>query len=261
MCCLFSALYGMANVIHITLLPTYLQTVHGLSATLSGVYQLPITFSNLASMALAGLAISAWGRYVPFLWCGPLVYLLGAVLFQQLRADSAAAQYVGYQVPTGVGFGVAVHSSILAVQAVSSADDMPVASVMEVFSMQLGRAVGISVAQSLFVQYLQKGLKRIEVLSGGQAGAFAGDGLRSMVAAMEGMDAEAVGEVREALNEAITTAFVVPVAATAAAAVVTWFVERRTMDVSKRSKTDGDEAAAGSADQPMSEEAKTEGKE
>ena len=264
-CCLFSALYGMANVIHITLLPTYLQTVHGLSATLSGVCQLPITFSNLASMALAGLAISAWGRYVPLLWCGPLVYLLGAVLLQQLRADSTAAQYVACQVPAGVGFGAAVHSSILAVQAVSSAGDMPVASVMEVFSMQLGRAVGISVAQSLFVECLRRGLRRVAALSGEQAAAaaaFAGDdGLRSMVAAMEGMDAETVREVRGVLNEAITTAFVVPVAATAAAAVVTWFVERRTMDVSKRSKTDGDEAVAGSVEQPMSEEAKTGGKE
>lgn len=255
-CCVFSALYGMANVIHITLLPTYLQTVHDISATMSGVYQLPITFSNLTSISLAGFAISAWGHYVPFLCCGPLIYLVGSVLFQQLRADSTAAQYIGYQVPIGAGFGLAVHSSILAVQAVSSPEDMPVASVMEIFSSQLGRAIGISIAQSLFVRTLQDGLQH--VVSADQATEFADDGLGRMVAAMHDLDAPLRERFKDALNTALTTSFIVPVAATAAAAVVTWFVERRTIDVSKGRELGESQAAAGPAARPIPEEAKTE---
>lgn len=260
MCCVFSALYGMANVTHITLLPTYLQTVHGVSATLSGVFQLPTTLSNLASITLTGLAISAWGHYVPFLCSGPLVYLVGAVLFQQLRADSSRAQYIGYQVPVGAGFGIAIHSSMLAVQAVTTPADMAVASVMEVFSGQLGRAVGISVAQSLFVQTLRRGLRRI--VPADEAGGFADEGLEGMVEAMGRLDEPLRKEFRQVLNKALTTAFVVPVAATAAAAVVAWFVEWRTIDVTKgKKKPPGQDET--SASQPTSEASKEheEGKE
>jgi hypothetical protein len=217
----------MANVVHITLLPTYLQTVHDISATLSGVYQLPITFSNILSITLTGFAISAWGYYVPFLWAGPLVYLLGSVLFQRLQADSTPAQYIGYQAPVGAGFGIAVHSSLIAVQAVSLPEDMPVASAMEIFSSQLGRAIGISVAQSLFVSTLQARLQ--EIVSSDQANTFASEGLEKMVVAMHDLDPAMKARFRGALNAALTASFLVPVAATAMASVVTWFAEWRSI--------------------------------
>lgn len=234
-CCVFSALYGAANITHVTLLPTYLQTVHGISATLSGVFQLPITFSNIASMTAASLVISARGHFLPFLCAGPLVYLVGAVLFQQLRTTSGPAWYIGATVPIGAGFGLAIHSSVLAIQAACSPEDMPLAVVLEIFSQQLGRAVGISIAQSVYLQKLQQGLGAVPATGVGVTGQ--SSGLQELVSSMQGMVPARQAEVREALNSAITAAFILPVAATAGAAVSTWFVERRTLDVAKKPTT------------------------
>ncbi|KAH7014274.1 major facilitator superfamily domain-containing protein, partial [Microdochium trichocladiopsis] len=253
-CCAFSALYGAANVTHITLLPTYLQTVHDISATLSGVYQLPITFSNIISVAISSQAISTWGHFLPFLRAGPLVYLVGSVLFQQLRTTSGPAWYIGSEIPIGAGFGLAIHSSVLAIQVVVSPHDMPLAAVMELFSQQLGRAVGISIAQSIFVQNLQAGLRGVVDASGGNSSTsssnssivsdLAGQGLQEMIDSMKALEPASQAAVREVLNGALTTAFILPVAATAGAAVLTWFVETRTIDVSKKAgrASGGDDA-------------------
>ncbi|KAH7032671.1 major facilitator superfamily domain-containing protein [Microdochium trichocladiopsis] len=241
-CCIFSALYGAANMIHFTLLPTYLQTVHDISATLSGVYQLPITLSNITSMALASTVITKYGHYLPFLRAGPLIYLVGAVLFQQMRVTSTAAWYLSAEISIGAGFGLAVHSSLLAVQVVCTGDDIPVAAVMEVFSQQLGRSVGISIAQSVFVQALQGGLADIAAASppiaSEQVLGLAGQGLEEMVRTMQAVEPAVRAAVKQALNSAVATAYILPVAATAGAAVVVWVVENRTIDVSKKAAAD-----------------------
>ncbi|PGH27911.1 hypothetical protein AJ80_00461 [Polytolypa hystricis UAMH7299] len=233
-CCIFSVLYGVANVTHITLLPTYLQTVHDVTPTMSGVYQLTLTSANIVSIMIAGFAMTAWGHYLPFLWGGPLVYLTGSVLFQRLQPDSTAAQYIGYQAIIGAGFGLAIQSSIIAIQNVSPPEDMPIACVTEILCGQLGRAVGISIAQSIFVSGLNQRVR--DIVPPDQADSFTKDGLETMVADMKTLDKPVQARFRGALNDAITTALILPVATTAAASVITWFAERRSIHVSKKTK-------------------------
>ncbi|KXJ90365.1 major facilitator superfamily domain-containing protein [Microdochium bolleyi] len=243
-CCLMSLLNGAANITHITMLPTYLQTVHGLSATMSGVYQLPITGSNIFAMAVASATISRTGRFLPFLHAGPVIYLAGAVLLQQLRPDSPLAWVLGSAVPVGAGFGFTVHACLLAVQnacsAARSKEDMPVAAVMEVFSQQLGRAIAISIAQSVFVQKLYAGLAGLVTASGSPAADsqglldMAGQGLEQMVHTMQTLDPGTRDAVRGVLSAAVTTAFILPVAAMATAALASLVAERRSIDMSKK---------------------------
>jgi hypothetical protein len=230
-CCIFSIFYGVANVTHVTLIPTYLQTVHDVTPTMSGVYQLTMTAANIFSITVAGFAMTAWGHYLPFLWVGPLVYLPGSVLYHRLQPSSTAAEYIGYQAIIGVGFGLAIHSSIIAIQNVSSPEDMPIACVTEIFCGQLGRAIGISIAQSVFVRTLNQSLR--DIVSPEQADNFAKDGLETMVSVMKTLNNPVRDHLRGALNDAIATAFILPVATIAAAGVVSWFAEMKSIDVSK----------------------------
>lgn len=55
------------------LLPTYFQTVHGISTTMSGVYYLPMTLMSTTCIVITGFTITACGYYAPFLWIGPLL--------------------------------------------------------------------------------------------------------------------------------------------------------------------------------------------
>ncbi|KAH6652983.1 major facilitator superfamily domain-containing protein [Truncatella angustata] len=230
-CCLYSLLYGVANIIHSSLLSTYFQTVQDVNITMSGVYYVPRTLSSLIGSVITGFTVTACGYYVPFLWAGPLFFLAGSVLLQHLGAESTMAQYLGYQTVVGFGFGVSIHMSIIAVQVVSSPEDMPLAAVMEVFSGQLGGAVGASIGQNLFVGQLKRRLRM--VVPSDEAEAFASAGLTDMINSMKGFDVKTRESFRLALSDAVTTAFIVPIVATAAAAVVSWFVEWKTIDVSK----------------------------
>jgi hypothetical protein len=232
---------GASNITHITMLPTYLQAVHGVSATLSGVYQLPVTASNITAMFAASMTISKTGQLLPFLYAGPLIYLLGAVLIQQLQVDSPLSWVLGAAIPVGAGFGFTIQGCILAVQNACSTpetrEDMPVAATMEVFSQQLGRSVAISVAQSVFVQKLHSGLKALAATEPQDEGVLlnlAEQGLEQMVRIMDTLDSVVRAGVKSALSTAMTSAFILPVAAMALASVATLLVERRNIDVSKK---------------------------
>ncbi|KFY65379.1 hypothetical protein V496_02610 [Pseudogymnoascus sp. VKM F-4515 (FW-2607)] len=226
-CICFSALYGMANMIHGSMLATYFQTVHNISITLSAVYQIPLTVSSIFSSVVASIAISAWGHYLPFFWAGPPLYLVGAVLLHTLSTTSNVGQLMGYQVPAGIGFGTAVSVTLIAIQAVSTPDDLTSACVADVVAAQVGRAVGISIAQNLFVGLLNQGLR--DIVSPEQAASFARNGLERMIESMKTMDVGLRQQFREALNKAVATSLLVPVAAISLAIIATWFAERRTL--------------------------------
>ncbi|KAH7012489.1 major facilitator superfamily domain-containing protein [Microdochium trichocladiopsis] len=226
-CISFSALYGMAQMIHASMLATYFQTVHDISITMSAVYQIPSTISSIVSSIIANLAISAWNHYLPFLWGGPPIFLAGAVLMHTFSTDSARAELLGYQVPAGIGFGLAVSTTLVAIQGVSSTEDLASACVADAVSAQVGRAVGVSIAQNLFVGLLNNGLR--EIVPAEEAAAFAQNGLERMIESMKTMDEVMRQQFREVLNTAVVTALLIPVAALSMAIVVSWFAERRVL--------------------------------
>jgi hypothetical protein len=230
-CCIFSILYGIASMTYSMLLPTYFQTVHGATATMSGIYYMPMTIVSVVGIVITGFSITAWSHYVPFMWAGPLIFLPGSVLFYLLEPSSTRAEYLGYQVILGLGFGMAIHVSLIAVQVVSLPEDMPTACVTEMLCGQIGGAVGASIAQNLFVSTLRDELR--EIVSMEEAVAFANSGLEAMVESMKSLEVGLREQFRQALNDSVTTAFIVPIVVTALAEVVSWFIERRTIDVSK----------------------------
>lgn len=223
-CCIFSGLYGVAIVTHSYLLPIWFQGVKGTDATLSGVYMLPFTIASTIAVLVAGFSMTASGHYVPFMWVGSLIYVAGSVLYATLKTDSNAGKYLGYQILAGAGFGAAIQVTFIGVQVVTPAIDMPTVCALEVFFRQLGGSVGISVAQSIFLNTLTSHLRSIsgidpEVVI--HAGAIEGSWSNELV------NSSTVDLVKDALNTAITKAFLLPIGATAVAAVFSLGMERR----------------------------------
>jgi hypothetical protein len=244
-CCVFSILYGIASMTYSMLLPTYFQTVHDATATMSGIYYMPMTIVSVVGIVITGFSITAWSHYVPFMWAGPLIFLPGSVLFYLLEPSSTRAEYLGYQVILGLGFGMAIHVSLIAVQVVSLPEDMPTACVTEMLCGQIGGAVGASIAQNLFISTLRDELR--EIVSPEEAVTFANSGLEAMVEIMKTLEVGVREKFRQALNDSVTTAFIVPIVVTALAEVVSWFIERRTLDVSKPEDADSGSSSPQSA--------------
>lgn len=243
-CCIFSGLYGVAILTHSYLLPIWFQGVKGTDATISGVYMLPFTIASTVAVLVAGFSMTSSGHYVPFMWIGSLVYVAGSVMYATLKADSNAGRYLGTQILAGVGFGTAIQVTFIGVQVVTPAIDMPTVCALEVFFRQLGGSIGISVAQSIFLNTLTSHLRSI---SGIDSETIIHAGVIEGSWSSDSMNPSAVALVKDALNTAITRAFLLPIGATALAAVISLGMEWRQIEddrVGKETGANGNEGIA-----------------
>ncbi|RDW64262.1 hypothetical protein BP5796_10764 [Coleophoma crateriformis] len=220
--CAFSCLYSVAVITHSYLLPIYFQAVKGTSATLSGVYGIPFTIASAIATIVTGFSMTAYGYYVPLMWVGSLVYLAGSVVYYLLQAQSGPGKWVVCQILAGIGFGLSIQIGFIAVQVVSLPEDMPTACAWEIFFKAFGGAVGISMAQTIFTEKLVVLLNQIPGLD---TTAVINAGAADISAAKNAIPAAFVEPVKLAYNGAIRAAFLLPVAATALAALVTLGME------------------------------------
>lgn len=194
---------------------------------MSGVYMLPFTIASTVAVLVAGFSMTASGHYVPFMWVGSLIYIAGSVMYATLKTDSNAGKYLGYQILAGAGFGTAIQVTFIGVQVVTPAIDMPTVCALEVFFRQLGGSVGISVAQSIFLNTLTSHLRGISGINPEvviHAGVIEGSWSNEL------MNSSTVSLVKDALNTAITKAFLLPIGATAVAAMFSLGMERRQIE-------------------------------
>ena len=188
---------------------------------------LPFTIASTVAVLLAGFTMTATGHYVPFMWAGAVVYVAGSAMYTTLNADSTVGRWLGTQILAGAGFGTAIQVTFIAVQVVTPAVDMPTVCALEVFFRQLGGSVGISVAQSIFLNTLTS---RLGNIAGIDPGWMIRSGVLEGLWSSESIEPSVVLSVKDALNTAITRAFLLPVGATALAALVSLGMERRQIE-------------------------------
>ncbi|PSR79368.1 major facilitator superfamily domain-containing protein [Coniella lustricola] len=224
LCCVFSLMYGFAIYTDFYMLPIWFQGVMGTSAAISGVNCLAFSLASVISTLFTGFATTQFGYPVPFMWAGSALYAIGSGFLYTLVPSTPAARYLGYQVIAGLGMGLAVQVTFVAVQIVTTVDDMPVACGMEVFFKQLGGTVGVNVAQNLFVAKLTEDLNKVAPELAAQ-----GVDVRSGIADLSGMadllPLSQRGAFRDGVNSAVMRAFLVPVIVAAVAALASWSME------------------------------------
>lgn len=142
--------------------PIYFQSVKGHTAKDSGIQMLPLCISSSLSALSTGVIVSKVGYYVPFMWIGPPVLAVGAGLFQLIHAYSPISTWIGYQIVSGVGYGICGQLPILAVQIVLRKEDVPTGCVLVMFFQCLGGALATSISQNIFTDNLLKNLQEID---------------------------------------------------------------------------------------------------
>lgn len=219
--CIFNILISMAQNTHNYYLSFYFQAVLGTNAAISGVRSLAYGLPCSAAILITGFCISSKGYYVPFIWLGMSIFIIGCVLLHTLTINSSSGQWVGYQVLTGFGLGLAEQVPFIAVQVVLPDDDMPLAFAMVVFSRCLGGAVGLSIAENEFSRALLSNLARIRGLDVSATVTAGISGLSTVV------PPPLLHAVRTAFNGAVTRAFVMPIAVAGIALVLSLGMQRR----------------------------------
>lgn len=115
-------------------LPLYFQSVDNVSASESGIRNIPLVLGvgdysgrNLSYIPaltfvgfftiLSGGLISAYGVYIPLLLAGSAIATTGAGLLYTLDIGSPSSHWIGYQALFGIGIGLSIQVPINANQA------------------------------------------------------------------------------------------------------------------------------------------------
>lgn len=178
-----------------------------MSATRSGILNLPMLLTTAVCSILAGGIVSTFGQYMPFVYFSPVAMTVAGGLLTTLRVDSSSSQYLGYQALLGIGLGCGIVQGVVAVQAALPPRDVPSGTVMLMFMQTMGGAVFVSAAQSLFHNKLLEGITRnvpdVDAKKVIDAGA-------TML--KDTVSKEALPGVLQAYNSAITYSFYIGVA-------------------------------------------------
>lgn len=123
----------------------------GVTAKESGVRILPMVISEV-SVATAAAALFLVVRYLPpFVFSATTLSSIGAGLLSSLHPGSSRAQWIGYQVILGAGYGIGIQQSLVNAQASVEAADVGYGTSAVLLGNILGGSILISIAQAVFL--------------------------------------------------------------------------------------------------------------
>ncbi|MEU1302242.1 MDR family MFS transporter [Streptomyces shenzhenensis] len=151
---LISFIVGFAMFGAMTYLPTFLQVVHGVSPTMSGVHMLPMVVGLMLSSTVSGQIVSRTGRWKVFPIAGTGVTMIGLLLLHRLDEHSSTALMSTYFFVLGLGLGLVMQVLVLIVQNAVSYEDLGVATSGATFFRSIGASFGVAIFGSFFASRL-----------------------------------------------------------------------------------------------------------
>ncbi|MEZ3179731.1 MFS transporter [Streptomyces pimonensis] len=149
-----SFIIGFAMFGAMTYLPTFLQVVHGITPTMSGVHMLPMVAGMLLSSTGSGQIVSRTGRWKVFPITGTAVTTLGLLLLHQLDAHSSTALMSLFFFVFGLGLGLVMQVLVLIVQNAVPYEDLGVATSGATFFRSIGASFGVAIFGTIFASRL-----------------------------------------------------------------------------------------------------------
>ncbi|MFS4096526.1 DHA2 family efflux MFS transporter permease subunit [Streptomyces sp. AF1A] len=153
-----SFIVGFAMFGAMTYLPTFLQVVHGISPTLSGVYMLPMVVGLLLSSTVSGQIVSRTGRWKVFPLAGTAVTTIGLLLLHRLDERSPTAEMSACFFVFGLGLGLVMQVLVLIVQNAVGYEDLGVATSGATFFRSIGASFGVALFGTVFASRLAHNL-------------------------------------------------------------------------------------------------------
>ncbi|WP_084703897.1 MDR family MFS transporter [Phaeacidiphilus oryzae] len=219
-CSILSFIVGFAMLGAMTYLPTYLQYVDGVSATMSGVRTLPMVVGLMGMSMVSGTVVSRTGRYRMFPIMGTAVMSVGLYLMSTMGPDTGVALESFYMFVLGVGIGLAMQVLTIAVQNTVAYEEMGAATSGVTFFRTLGSSFGTAVFGTLYSSQLEPNLREAFAKSPGVP-----PNVIDSPAALHKLPADSITHIVHAYADTVDFVFrwVVPVALVGF--VVAWFLK------------------------------------
>ncbi|WP_406462133.1 MDR family MFS transporter [Streptomyces sp. NBC_00111] len=219
-----SFVIGFAMFGAMTYLPTFLQVVHGITPTLSGVHMLPMVFGLLITSTASGQIVSRTGRWKVFPIAGTALTAVGLLLLHTLSENSSTWTMSLCFFVFGAGLGLVMQVLVLIVQNSVGYEDLGVATSGATFFRSIGASFGVAVFGTVFTNRLTGKLE--DALSGRalppgvDAGALAAD-----PRAIGRLPADLRPSVLSAYSTSITDVFLYAIPVVLVAFVFAWFLK------------------------------------
>jgi predicted MFS family arabinose efflux permease len=139
-----SFISGVAMFGALAFLPQYLQLVHGVSATVSGLLLLPLMVGLLITSISSGRYISDTGRYRWFPFAGTVFVTIGLALLTRLGAHTSLLVIMLDILIFGAGLGLFIQVLTLVVQNAVPVRLLGVGTSAVTFFRSMGGAIGAS---------------------------------------------------------------------------------------------------------------------
>ncbi|MDQ6642335.1 MAG: MFS transporter [Actinomycetota bacterium] len=149
-----SVIIGMALFGGITVLPQYMQIVHGASPTKAGLMMLPMVVGMMSAGIITGQITSRTGKIRIFPIIGSLLGGSSMLLLSRVGADTSLAWVMGGMLLLGLGLGQCMQPLTIIVQNAVPARDIGVATSSATFFRQMGGTLGVAVFLSLLFSTL-----------------------------------------------------------------------------------------------------------
>jgi EmrB/QacA subfamily drug resistance transporter len=171
---------SMAQVGAIVFLPLYLQIVHGVSASSSGVLLAPLMLGQQSGAFYAGQMMRRWNRYRIFALIGLPLATATFTAFTFMSAGTSTTLYTIGMIILGFGFGLCGPPLLIAVQNSVELRDMGAATSANAFFRSMGGSFGVALIGSI----LLAGLSQVPASGGSALGADILHGGAAMIAAL-----------------------------------------------------------------------------
>jgi MFS family permease len=149
---------GFAMLGALTFLPTFLQYVDGVSATVSGLQTLPLVVGLLVTSIASGTVIGRTGRYRWFPIVGTLLMAFGLWLLSRMDPSTPWGVRALYMLVLGCGIGLSMQVLTIIVQNTSEYRDLGVATSGVTFFRTLGSSFGASIFGTVYANVLSNHL-------------------------------------------------------------------------------------------------------
>ena len=149
---------GFAMFGALSYLPLFLQVVHGVSPTISGVYLLPMVLGMLITSIGSGQLIARTGRYKVFPIVGTALLTVALYLLSTLDETTASWVMNVYFFFLGASLGLIIQVLVIAVQNTVDYKDLGAATSGVTFFRTIGGAFGVSVFGAIFTNSLASNL-------------------------------------------------------------------------------------------------------
>ena len=195
-------------------IPIWFQAIKDVSATKSGIMNIPMVLGVVICSLLAGALVTLLGYYTPFMLLSPIFMATGAGLLSTMDPETGHPAWIGYQAIYGMGVGLGLQQPVLAIQAVLPTSDIPTGTAMVMFAQNFGGSIFVSVAQNVFQNKLLTNLvARVPQIDARLVVTAGATMLRKAV------PSDSVSTVIRLYSDAITEAFYIAVAMGALAMV------------------------------------------